>query len=32
LAVAVRTAQRSSQHRRTPHADDASRTGERPTG
>jgi hypothetical protein len=32
LAVAVRTAQRSSQHPRTPHAADASRTGERPTG
>jgi len=32
LAVAVRTAQRSSQHPRTPRAADASPTGKRPTG
>ena len=32
LAVAVRTAQRSSQHPRTPRAADPSPTGKRPTG
>jgi hypothetical protein len=32
LAVAVRIAQRSSQHPRPPRAGDASPTGKRPTG